>query len=345
MRHRRWIASISLSIAGAVCAIWLAQRALAAYVWGRLTLPDYPSAQLPAPLTSASAQTCRACHPQQYDDWSASRMGQAMTDPFFLADWADQDHVFVCLSCHAPLPEQQPMVVHGLASLKPLRPLGTDNPRFDPALQREGVTCVVCHLIDGVMVGPDGDRAPHPTRGDPAFREASRCEPCHQVDIPPLAPRLDRPLADTVAEWRRWRAQTGRTETCTDCHMPGRRHTFPGAFDADLLRSGLEVQLDCGAPETIGVTLTNRAGHRFPSADPLRALVIRHGDAEIVLARRVPLPRYVDLSDTTLEVSERRTVSLPRTRGADLIVTMQPVRFLPSAPHQPEIEFLRLSCP
>lgn len=337
----RWIAAVGLL--GAV-GLWAGHRALAAYVWGALALPRYPEAIVPEGLPSPSAQTCRACHPRQFADWSASRMGQAMTDPIFLADWEHQDRVFVCLSCHAPLPSQQPIRVDGLAWIRPLIPTGEPNPSFDPALQAEGVTCVVCHLIEGQLVGPDGDPAPHPTRGDPDFRQAQRCEPCHQVPIPPLARGLHRPLADTVGEWRRWRQDPTHTETCTDCHMPDRRHTFPGAFDPGLLRAGLDLSVERDG-EQIRVTLINRAGHGFPSAEPARALVIRHGDAEVVLARRVPLPRLIDEGDTSLAPGERRTVVLPLSEGQDVVALMQPVRFLPVAPEQPEIVFARLPVP
>ena len=89
------------------------------------------------------------------------------------------------------------------------------------------------------------------------------------MQIPPLT-RLQRPLADTHREWEAWKQRTGRTETCTDCHMPDRSHRFPGAWDPDLLRRGLGIEVEADDAE-VRVTLTNRAGHRYPSADPARA--------------------------------------------------------------------------
>lgn len=319
-------------------------RAIGAWVWRTLALETPSPAQRPANIVSLSAESCRPCHLTQYEDWSRSAMGRAMTDPIFLADYQSQGELFLCISCHAPLLEQQPSVVTGIAGMLPLRPIASPNERFDSALQREGVTCVSCHLRDGVLVGPDGDLAPHETRKDPHFREAVRCVRCHQVPIPPLT-HLDRPIADTHGEWARWQAATGRQETCTDCHMPQRRHTWLGAFDRSLLREGLGVSVSADA-EYIEVTLENRAGHNFPSAEPSRALVVRAGSEEIVLARRVPLPKMRDLGDTTLLPGETRTVRLPRAPGVDEIeVVMQPVRFLPVDVQPIEIEIARIALP
>jgi hypothetical protein len=321
-----------------------AHQALASWVWQRLDLRQAGPTALPAGLTSLSAESCRPCHPTQYEGWSGSAMGRAMTDPVFLADFHAQDDLSLCLFCHAPLLEQQPTLVTGLASLKPLRAREQPNPRFDPALQREGVTCVACHLVDGVLVGPDGDPAPHPTRRDPRFREAERCVRCHQVPEPPLS-NLDRPLADTHGEWEAWKAQTGRTETCTDCHMPARAHGWPGAFDAQLLQSGLGVTVTADE-HRVQVTLENRAGHRFPSADPARALVVRAGREEAVLARRVPLPRLRDEGDNTLLPAEVRTIELPRDPDArEVQVVMQPVRLLHVEVEAVEIEIARIALP
>ena len=328
----------------AIAALWIANAVLCRVVWARLDLAAIDPGPPPPPLSSLSAEGCRPCHPAQYADWSRSAMGRAMTDPIFLADYEHQGELFVCLFCHAPLAAQQPLRVSGLATVRPLRPRAQPNPGFDPALQREGVTCVACHLRDGVITGPDEVTAPHPTRADPTFADPSLCEGCHQVAVPPLT-RLDRPIADTHGEWKRWQQATGRTESCADCHMPDRRHTWPGAFDAPLLRAGLDVSV-AAEDDRVLVTLHNKAGHRFPTADPARALVVRLGEHEVVLARRVPLPKMVDLGDTTLGPDEVRTISLPRDDNATHVeVVMQPVRFLPVAPEPVEILIFSSSLP
>ena len=76
---------------------------------------------------------------------------------------------YYCLSCHAPLEAQQPTQVTGW-QIAPLTAIESPNPLFSHSLQREGVTCVACHLKDGAMVGPHEVNAPHPVRVDPEFR-------------------------------------------------------------------------------------------------------------------------------------------------------------------------------
>jgi hypothetical protein len=285
-------------------------------------------------LASLSAKTCQPCHAEIYVEWADSRMGRAFTESIFQADWAHQNNFYYCLSCHAPLESQQPTVVTGLSDLKPLTEISTPNPIFDPALQAEGVTCVVCHLEEGALVGPHEVDAPHATRADPQFAGADRCERCHQMPLLPLT-RADRPLADTHGEWKEWKRVTGRVETCTDCHMPeverasatgaptriGRRHSFPGGWDDAFVKTGFELGEMTRGPDGIRGTLTNLAGHRFPTADPSRALILtaRFFDAqgnevaktEHRIERKVRLPAGKELGDNTLRPGEKRAVLLP----------------------------------
>jgi len=305
------------------------------WVWTQLRpIPLEP--RPPAAGTTLSAASCAPCHARIHEEWRASMMGRAMTDPVFVADYQAQGKPFICLRCHAPLAEQQPLHAWGLLSVRPLIPMGLPNPTFDAALQSEGVTCVVCHLEDGAMVGLlDGAQAPHPVRRADPQRVCARC---HQLEIPPLS-NLDRPITDTVEEWERWKAGAGRTDTCVDCHMPevervvglggptrvGHAHTWHGAWDEEMLRSGLSTEAWREGDEVV-VRLENLAGHNYPTGDPARALVVRAGNNEIVLARRVPLPRLVDEGDNTLLPGERREIRLP---AADHIqVLYERIRFL-----------------
>ena len=47
-------------------------------------------------LASLSAETCRTCHPDQYEEWRGSMMGQAFVDPVFVQDYQHQGEPFVC---------------------------------------------------------------------------------------------------------------------------------------------------------------------------------------------------------------------------------------------------------
>lgn len=339
--HRRTFSRIALALGGlaTLAGGWLGATS---WVWARVDPHAMPAMGPPDGVDSLSAARCGACHVAIHEEWSRSAMGRAMQDPVFLADHRAQGEPFVCLNCHAPLENQQPLLVDGLWSVAPLIPRGRPNPDFDADLQREGVTCVVCHLRDGALVGPhDTPSAPHPTRQDGSFGGVDRCARCHQVRRTPLS-NLDRPLPDTVAEWRAWTATTGRTETCVDCHMPpvtrplvaglperpGRRHTWPGGWDDTLVREGLGVEVVDRSPGRVVLALENRAGHRFPTAEPLRAVSVRAVQdgrivAEARIERRVPLPRLRDEGDTTLAPGETRAITLAWEGDARVQVVWQ----------------------
>jgi hypothetical protein len=298
-----------------------------------LPIPHQPP---PAGLSSLSAESCQPCHTEIYTEWSSSQMGRAFSNPVFPADWQHQDEFYYCLSCHAPLEAQQPTRVTGLSGIDPPKEISEVNPLFDASLQHEGVTCVACHLKDGALEGPHEVTAPHPTRFVADFAGADRCERCHQI-IPPPFPfsRSDRPLTDTHAEWKEWKKRTGRSETCTDCHMPqierasasgapvraGRMHTFPGGWDDKLVRSGLEIGQVRFIDGNIQMPLTNLSGHRFPTGEPARSLIIEATvydgagveleQLETRIERRVKLPVGKELGDNTLAPSEMRIVSIP----------------------------------
>ena len=328
-----WVLVLGLS----TLVLLLAAGCLADRLYKGLKPTPIPHQPPPAGLASLSAEGCRACHAEIYEEWAGSRMGQAFTEPIFQADWNHQGRFYYCLSCHAPLESQQPLKITGLSGVSPPVGVGEVNPLFDEALQAEGVTCVVCHLQEGALVGPHEVTAPHPTRQDEDFAGEKGCVRCHQLVMPPFPfSRADRPLADTHAEWADWKRRTGRTETCTDCHMPpvqraaaagaperaGRRHTFPGGWDDALLRSGLEVgEVRPGPDGGVVLRLTNQTGHRFPTGDPARALIISArflgpdgetlGTTERRIERKVRLPMGVELGDTTLLPAERREIALP----------------------------------
>lgn len=309
--------------------------------------PDKLEARAPvAGVGSHSAQACGACHTEIAAEWASSRMGQAFTEPLFAHDYAEEGEPYWCLRCHAPLEEQQPILDEGLRTIRPLSAKGEPNPHFDAELQAEGVTCVVCHLHDGVMVAgiDDPQGAPHPAASGDEAGEA--CERCHQLAKPPLS-NLDGPLIDTYNQWRAWQEATGRDEDCVSCHMPtveravalggptrmGFSHTFPGAWDDALLADALRVQGMSRTDGAVIVEVENRTGHNLPTAEPARALVLRLLDAdggvvdEVALLRRVPLPKLIDEGDDRLRPAEVRAIALadPGEMGAQVRIVLDRV--------------------
>lgn len=301
-----------------------------------------PMEPIPA-LGSLSAATCSACHSQIYAEWKKSGHARAFLDPLYQAELRHQPAPFVCHRCHTPLVEQRKELATWMWAVLPkVVPKTEDNPRFDPLLQQEGVTCVACHQVQGRMVGPfdDAEGAPHPTAKG-TLRAVDSCAVCHQFGFDRIG-KLHRPIIDTVTEWHDYR-EDGGDKRCADCHLPvvpdrvagqvgptpgrlrpGTDHSLRGPFDAEFVATGLIVEspsivVDEGVQGS--VQLFNDTGHRLPTAEPERFVEVRltawdaQGNALTHVATR--LERPVDVvklrelgEDTTMHVHERRTIEL-----------------------------------
>jgi hypothetical protein len=294
-------------------------------IWDSLRPRATPTPPTPPGLTSRSATTCAACHPEQAAEWRSSRMGNSWTATSFQADWAKNGALPFCLDCHAPMEAQHDTLVSGVWWPMPLMLVSRDNPDFDPALQAEGVTCVACHALeDGAIAVAREVRAPHATRVDPGL--ATRCVRCHQSPEVALHP-LARPMFDTVGEHQRWQAATGSVEQCVDCHLPpvvrasgrtGRSHTFRGGWDAQMLSRAVSVSPPAREGNDWSVVVTNEAGHHFPTGETTGGAVVKWtglgeggeivATEEVWLARRIVGPPFRDVGDTTLAGGEARVV-------------------------------------
>ncbi len=241
---------------------------------------------------SLSAQACRACHPQMYEEWRTSVHAQAWIDPQFQAEIGKSDNRWLCLNCHTPLLVQQDRWPRGLIGGDVERPILTDNPAFDATLRDEGITCTACHVQDGMVAGPGvATSGPHPVALDPRFRTGELCMDCHQAQAT-YEGKSFVCVFDTGAEWRRG-PYDDEGETCVTCHMPEvrrpagvggtprtvRRHWWRGAGipkvdgrypppEANPPGLGLEVSQQ---GDRVVVRYGNaRAGHRLPTGDPER---------------------------------------------------------------------------
>lgn len=241
--------------------------------------------------------------------------------------------------------EQQPELVSGIQAIRRHKVRSEPNPVFDAALQQEGVTCLACHLTDAGLAGPHDVEAPHETVHQPDFAGAQRCEGCHQLQAPPVH-WLDRPISDTHGEWQRWKQQTGRTESCVDCHMPavtrasvpgfpereGRRHTCPGTRDPELMRGAIS-RVGAMDPPRLVLRMTNEAGHNLPSTDPANELEVRVQvrDAQGVIVQSLSqtLRRRIEgnreREDSTLLPAETRILYFDLDPAAGGIVTAEVV--------------------
>ncbi len=332
-----------LAAAAAVAAVALAKVRILG-LWFENPLP-YQA--VPAGLASLRAADCGVCHQEIYQEWTASTHAHARSDKQFQAEMAKSPTAsWLCLNCHTPLENQLARIAVSVAGGSVHRASLRNNPRFDGALSREGVTCAVCHVRDGVVLGPWGDSAaPHPVRKDPNLLNEQSCAACHQA----TADYKDTLICtfDTAGEWRR-SPYAARGQPCTNCHMPAvrravaaggparesRRHLFlgskipkeeplPAAHRSfyDLFEPGLSVAI-ASAPEPLKLRLANaRAGHRLPTGDPERfilvkaALVDASGATLDEQTYRIgqewvwhPQPRKV--SDNTLRPLEQRHIEL-----------------------------------
>gem|GEM_PF-4733066 len=118
------------------------------------------------PADYASPQSCRGCHPQQYEEWLLSSHATSQSSPImdlqYRAVMAKERRenlggatpvATLCVTCHAPT---------GYISSDPTthEPLEMPVEERSPS-SRYGVSCVTCHQIDGVHPGdprrdPDG---------------------------------------------------------------------------------------------------------------------------------------------------------------------------------------------
>ncbi len=302
------VALLVLLLAGAKAP---AQVKIFGYWWEN----PLPYQAVPQGLESLSARHCGVCHQEIYREWQASAHAHALSDLQFQAEMKKSPEVgWLCLNCHTPLENQIERIAISVRNGSTHQPVFRTNVRFDRELHEDAVTCAVCHVRNGVILGPYGDsKAPHPVRQDRRLLTADVCTMCHQA----TAAYTDTLVCtfDTGAEWKSG-PYAARGQACSSCHMPAverpvapggpqrssRRHFFFGGKipkelhlsqperDAyALYRPGLSVEI-VSAGRSAGKTVVTlklknaRAGHMLPTGDPERFIRV---DAELVSAGKV----------------------------------------------------------
>jgi len=153
----------------------------------------------PVSLGALRADECATCHRDFYTEWQTTIHSQAWTDPYFQVDWQFDGAQQICKNCHIPLDRQQEHKVLGFRDKAKWDPILAPNPDFDPRLQHEGVTCAVCHLREGKIMGVYGGAdSPHPVKkiDDPN----DMCIHCHVVEGDRWDTFFRFPPCGTVAE-------------------------------------------------------------------------------------------------------------------------------------------------
>jgi hypothetical protein len=166
-------------------------------------------------------------------------------------------------------------------------------------LQKEGITCAVCHVRNGTVIGPFGNtNAPHPVKKDLSQLSVDSCLKCHNASAD-----LTDTLVCRFTTGEEWRSSSypARGQDCVTCHMPEvkrplvntegfsqrkvRRHSWRGSGIAkflgqeeeakDFYMSGFNIRIETpktayDAEEMVkaSIHLKNAyAGHFLPTGD------------------------------------------------------------------------------
>jgi hypothetical protein len=268
---------VSRALLGTLLLVLLIGGGLALVLRGERPIGgDAPAATMPASAAAmTTAESCRECHPEVFEEWRASQHAIAFTNPLVRReDMADGFRKKDCIPCHAP----RPVFEHGLG--KAARVLARDVNRVD------GVDCLSCHRVaDGVAAARHGLSAPCAPVHRAELVSTDLCAPCHNQHM-------------TVDEWERSPAAV-RGDNCNHCHMPpverpardglpariGRSHRTLGGNDPALLKAAATLgwRIDDGdGGRRLVVTITNTGcAHNLPTDARHRAvdLVVTLQDA------------------------------------------------------------------
>ncbi len=324
------------------------ERELGPFLSAHWRIPAAPQGTAAPGVSTAEAslrpEVCGACHPQQLADWQGSLHAGAASPGLLgqlieggLARPAQQR---MCMSCHAPLDEQQEWD----ASLR-------QNPRFDSELRAHGVVCAGCHVRKLRFFGPPRREhapvvpEPRPHAGFEVreeYQQSRFCAECHQFFDD--AGVNGKPLENTFAEWQA-SPQAAQGRQCQDCHMPDRRHLWRGIHDVEMVRAAVDIDVSAYdlQGETLGASLVLRnrdVGHAFPTYVTARVFLSLHQEdaegrelpgtrVEAVVAREVDLAKGLELFDTRVLPGEsvKLDYAMKRTdRTATLVarVTIDP---------------------
>lgn len=245
-------------------------------------------------------KACRTCHEKTHDEWRKSLHSQSVVHTLgglrnFIVfglkrDWkkpVNRENLMRCMHCHAPLLEFASDALAGeIGELVISAFDGNEGAKKE--LARLNVNCIVCHNTvaavevnlkgapkPGVYYGPSGNPSPaHGTEKSTAITSSAFCSRCHWLYTPPDGDTL---YCNTLyGSYQDAYKAAGGAAACQDCHMrsKGRGHTFPGAYEPEMVKAGIGIDLQAtgvrvqpgkeipAAVITIG--LTNNAGHRIP---------------------------------------------------------------------------------
>ena len=164
-----------------------------------------------------SAESCRACHPGQYEQWRASGHAYASVSPMFnrfeqaMIDLTKGTVGSFCLRCHSPVGTQ-------------LKWPRTASLLEAPPVVREGVTCIACHRINEHYGRTHGDRRIEPGnihapvyggRGGAGVREAVSNAKSLKLKLSPG----DKGPGQAIHLEGRFFKPITKSDICVSCHQ------------------------------------------------------------------------------------------------------------------------------
>jgi mono/diheme cytochrome c family protein len=255
---------------------------------------------LDALIKHFDAAPCQACHANIHAEWSKSFHARSILQSLgslraFVNSLekerkapADKIQMLKCLDCHAPMVnDASEKVIEEIVGLIKTAVDEKDDAKKHAArgkLAALSVNCTGCHTVKAtadpmappdptVLYGPKGGPAPHPVKASPVMRSSVMCSQCHALWYAKDGEFL---YCTTIFESHQnaYRGMGG-TQSCQDCHMKARGHTFPGAHDQALVKEGLTLAMEAvgyragGGPTVVPqavvtVDIGNQAGHRIP---------------------------------------------------------------------------------
>ncbi|MEM0925878.1 MAG: multiheme c-type cytochrome, partial [Planctomycetota bacterium] len=164
-----------------------------------------------------SAESCRQCHPVQYEQWRASGHAYASVSPMFnrfeqtMTELSEGTVGAFCMRCHSPVGTQ----------LKLPRTLSMLDV---PPVVREGVTCIACHRINEHYWRSNGDRRIEPGdihapvyggRGGAGVREAISRRNELKLKLSPD----EKGPGQAIHREGRFFAPIKKSDVCVSCHQ------------------------------------------------------------------------------------------------------------------------------
>ncbi|QDU55169.1 multiheme c-type cytochrome [Aeoliella mucimassa] len=176
-----------------------------------------PHLELVAEGCFPSAKTCAKCHEKIYNEWSCSSHAYANISPMFqkfeqrITEVSQGTIGYFCLRCHAPVGTTMG--------------LSRDLPLWEqPAVAREGITCVACHRVNQRYVKTNGERRLVPGDEFAAIYGGKRGEGvaeaiAHKDQYKVKTSADDKGPGQNIHVEGRYFDQLSQAEYCTTCHQ------------------------------------------------------------------------------------------------------------------------------